>query len=145
MEDEDVLAHCVTDYWAWVCTDQRILKYKKGRGTAEELHDLSFDEISSISLVNKGRKDKLGGYGIFTIIIGLIIVVAEPAFAIISLILLIIGSYLVYRWLNSERAYFEFRGSGMLQNSGNDWKINQMAADDPDEVTEFVRTVRSRL
>ena len=145
MGGEEVLSYCMTDHWAWVCTDQRVIKYRKGSGTAEQLHDISYDEISSMSLVNTGRNDKLGGYGIFAIFAGVVIIVAAPEVAAFSLILFAVGAYLIYRWRNSEESYFKFKGSGLLQTENEIWQIDDAAADDPDEVREFVRTVRSRL
>lgn len=143
MNDEDVLAFCTTDYWAWVCTNKRAMKYRQGGGGAEQLHDLSFSEITGISLVNTGRNDKLGGYGVIALIGGIFLLISE--LAVVSPLLLAIGAYLIYRWINSETAYFQFRGSGLLQTEGNDWRIDQTAADDPGQVQEFVRTVRSQL
>lgn len=143
MNDEDVLAYCTTDYWAWVCTNRRVVKYRQGSGGAEQLHDLSFGEITGISLVNTGRNDTLGGYGVIAVLGGLLLTVSE--FPVLSIVPVGIGVYLLYRWMNSEEAYFEFRGSGLLQTEGKQWRIDQTAADDPDQVQEFVRKVRSQL
>lgn len=145
MDGEDILEYCMTGYWAWVCTDRRVLKYRKGKGTAEQLHDLSFNEISAISLVNSGRDDKLGGYGVFAAIVAIVLVLAVPDLGLVSLALIGVAAYLFYRWLNSEEAYFQFRGSGILRSEGDEWRIDQTSAENPEDVRTFVRTVRSQL
>lgn len=149
MENETVLEYCTTDYWAWVCTDRRIIRYRSGSGGAEELHDLSFEEVSAISLMNTGRNDKLGGYGAFAIVVGIVglflTVYGWPVGWFVSVVSFGIGAYLIHRWRNSESSHFEFRGSGMLQSADEEWKIDQTSADNPSDVQEFVRTVRSQL
>lgn len=145
MDGEDIIDYCMTGYWAWVCAEQRVLKYRKGRGTAEQLHDLSYNEISAISLVNLGRDDKLGGYGVFAVIVAIGLAIAVPDLRLVSLVLFGVAAYLIYRWLNSEEAYFEFRGSGILRSEGDEWRIDQTSAEHPENVRSFVRTVRSRL
>lgn len=145
MDGEGVVEYCMTKYWAWVCTDQRVLRYRNGRGSAEQLHDLSFGEISAISLVNSGRDDKLGGYAVFAVIVGFVFAIWVPDLRLVGLVLFGLAAYLGYKWVNSEEAYFEFRGSGMLQSEGDEWRIDQASADDPNEVRRFVRAVRSQL
>lgn len=145
MDAEEVLDYCTTDYWAWVCTDRRVLRYRKGSGRAEQLHDLSFDEIAAISFVNTGRNDTLGGYGAFAVVAGLGASVVSIELIVLTFLLGVLGAYLIYRWLHSERSYFELRGSGLIQQESDDWRIHENAGSDPGEVREFVRTVRSRL
>jgi hypothetical protein len=150
LDDETILDHCTTQKWAWVCTDQRVIKYRSGRGSAEQLHDLSFDEITSISLVNKGRKDELGGYGVFAVVIGLVLgfflTQYSPGLGLgLLLIFFGIGLYFLYRWVNSEEAYFEFHGSGLLQETGGRWRIDYQNIDNTGEIREFVQAVREQL
>ncbi|WP_251342788.1 hypothetical protein [Haloplanus halophilus] len=137
----------MTDYWAWVCTDRRVLKYKTGSSGSEQLHDVSFDEISAISLVNTGRNDKIGGYGGFAIVLSVLILLpfGGPETFAVSLILLAIGGYLIYRWMNSEKSYFQFRGSGLIQTEEDRWRIDETAAENPAEIREFVKTVREQF
>jgi len=142
MNDEQVLTYCSTKYWMWVCTDKRVIKYKQTSSGAEALHDLSFSEISGISLINTGRDDRLGGFGILGALFGLLVFTESPEIGILSLV---VGGVLLYYWLNSESSYFEFRGTGLIRKEPDKWRINESAAEDPDEVREFVRTVRSRL
>jgi hypothetical protein len=150
MEDENVLDYCTTDYWAWVCTDRRVMKYREGSGTAEQLHDISFDEISSISLVNTGRNDKLGGYGIFTIVVGGLLAMFNyspsswSSFVVLMLSALV-GGFLLWKWANSEKSYFVFKGSGVISENSEEWRIDQTDADNSDEIREFTKTVRGQL
>lgn len=146
MDDEAVLEHCTTNKWVWVCTDRRVIKYRKGKGSAEQLHDISLNEISAISLVNTGREDKLAGYGIFAIIGGVLLpLVGGPETYILSIIMFSIGGYLMYRWQNSASGYFELRGSGLLQSEPEKWRINSQGADNTEKVQLFVRKVREQL
>lgn len=146
LDGEDVLAYCGTRAWIWICTDRRLLKYRQGSGTAEQLHDISFDEISAVSLVNTGRDDRLGGYGLLAGILGLVVIaVSEGWVGLVGLGLIVVAINLVYRWLNSERSYFEFRGSGLLRDEPEEWRIDESSADDADQVRELVRVVRAQL
>lgn len=146
MDGEDVLEYCTTDYWSWVCTDQRVVKYKQGSNAAEQLHDISFSEISGISLVSRGKNDRTGIGGILSLILGFVMVAsAIQLFVLLGFILFLLGIYLMYRWWTSEASYFEFKGGGLIQSEPEQWRINDEAADDSDSVREFVKTVRSQL
>lgn len=148
MEDENVLDYCTTDYWAWICTDRRVIKYRQGSGSAEQLHDISFNEISSISLVNTGKNDALGGYGVFSMIIGFVfgvfILGSQPGL-MIFLLSVLLGGYLLWKWMNSEKSYFVFKGSGVISENSEEWRIDQTDADNSDEIREFTKTVRAQL
>ena len=146
MSNETVLKYCNTENWIWVSTDQRVLKYREGKRGSEELHDLSYDEITGISLVNTGRNNSLRIFGSLTILAGAIyfIYVSWPG-RVWGILFAAIGSYLLYRWMNSEESYFEFRGSGLLDTESDQWKIRETDADDPDEIRDFVTTVRGQL
>lgn len=146
MDDESVLDHCVTDYWTWIVTDRRVVKHKNGKGNVEQLHDLSFEEITSISVVRTGKNTTLVIAGILSLLFGLISIVQDSAvFIMIGIAILVLGAYLLYLWYNSETSYFEFNGSGLLQNRNHNWRINQKAAKNPEEVRSFVKEVRNQL
>lgn len=145
MSGEDVLEFCTTDYWTWVCTDQRVLKFKQGKSGGEQLHDISFDEISGISYTNRGRNDRLGGFGGVAIVGSIGLMVALPPASIIGLPLLGLGIYLMYRWWTSPGSFFAFRGSGLVQENPEQWRIQEDAADDSEEIREFVMAVREQL
>lgn len=146
MDDEAILDYCMTDYWSWIVTDRRLIKYRQEPRGGEQLHDLSFDEITSASLVNKGRKDQLAGYGIFALLGALVAFFFRSAWTILlGFLLLAVSGYLFYWWANSDEAYFQFRGSGLLQEQPDTWQIDESLADNPGEIREFVKTVREQL
>ncbi|WP_157745984.1 hypothetical protein [Halorubrum trapanicum] len=153
LDDEDVVAHCSTRSWVWVCTDQRILKYRESDRGTESLHDLSFREISAISLTNKPRKSIYLVVSIFCLI-GLFgwwymlsnVDSYDPAVAVVFSGLFVgAGVLFLYIWYNSSKSYFEFRGGGVIQQEPEMWRINWMGADDKDQVQDFVKTVREQL
>ncbi|WP_144901378.1 PH domain-containing protein [Halobellus captivus] len=143
LNDEEMLSYCTTDYWAWVCTDRRVLKYRQGGGGGEQLHDVSFGDISGISLTNQGRNANYLVGGLLAAVVGLILGDIVGPVALIAGLL--IGAYLAKRWYDSESSYFEFKGTGLIRQEPEQWRIQQGAADDPDEIREFVKTVRERL
>ena len=143
LDGEEVLSHCTTDYWAWVCTDRRVLKYRQGSGGSEQLHDVSFDDISGISLTHQGRNTQYLVGGLLVAVLGFL--AADFTTQLVILVGLLLGAYLVKRWYDSESSYFEFKGTGLIRQEPDQWRINEGAADDPDEVREFVKTVRERL
>lgn len=153
LDDENVLAHCSTRNWVWACTDRRVLKYRQSTRGTESLHDLSFREISAVSLKNKPRRITY----LLLSIVCMIFLVAwlymlsnvesfHTGTAATISILMIGGSALfLYLWYNSKRSFFEFRGGGIIQQEPEMWRINYLGADDKDQVTEFVKTVREQL
>lgn len=144
MNGEEVIEYCSTDYWIWVVTNRRLLKYRPETGGGERLHDISFDEISSVSVVRTGRTDELAGYGVFSILAGIVIDVLAREVAT-TVVLVPLGVYLLYIWKKSDEAYFQFQGGGLLATQGNDWRIDETSADDPVAAREFVKAVRSQL
>jgi len=143
LNDEEMLSYCTTDHWAWVCTDKRVLKYRQGGGGSEQLHDVSFDDISGISLTNQGRDTRFLAGGLLAAAAGFLVV--EVAGPVVILVGLLIGAYLVKLWYDSESSHFEFKGSGLIRQEPKQWRIEESAADDPDEVREFVKAVRGQL
>ena len=145
--DEEVLDHCTTDYWAWVCTDKRIIKYRSDN-QGEQLDDISLDEITGISLTNTGESDKLLGYTILSSLAVLILVyitMGRIAFPISLLsIAFAIIPYLFYnRWKQSSNSYFELRGTGLIRQEPEKWRIR--SGGNPDEVQSFVKTIRKNI
>ena len=59
LKDENILAECGEKDFKFYTTDKRLLKYKKGGlFSKESLHDISYDEVTSISLeIMRGSKD----------------------------------------------------------------------------------------
>jgi len=145
--DETVLDHCTTDYWAWVCTNNRIIKYRSDGNRTEQLHEISLSEIRGISLVKSGRSDTLLGYLFFTIIGVLVSLYAatfgDPTFW--AVVILFVGAaYTLYgRWRNSAEGYFELKGTGLIQQESEKWKIHSGGS--PDDVRSFVKTIRNNI
>ena len=145
--DEDVLDHCTTDFWAWVCTDKRIIKYRSDGGKNERLQEISLNEVSGINLVKSGRDDTLLGYLIFSIIgiLGSLLAATaiDPVFLIGVLILVGVAYKLHSKWKDSSEAYFELRGTGLIQQEPEKWRIQ--SGGETDEVQSFVRTIRENI
>lgn len=144
---EEVLGHCSTKYWTWICTEQRLIKYKQGKGESEQLHDLSFDQVAGISLVNEGRDMQyLIGAGV-ALVLGIIVssVLGEPEVVIGILVTLTVSGVLTAAWYDSDNSHITFKGGSIIQQEPEQWRIQENAAEDPDEVREFVKTVRERL
>lgn len=148
MEDEAVLADCVTDNWTWLCTNRRLLKYRSEKRWIEYYH-LSLDDISSTNYVDDGRNDLLGGYGVFSIIVGLIFIFFafssrsyRRIFGALGAILIAFGIGLLFMWNNSRSSHFQIRGSEV---NTEQWLIDESSVNDPDRFREFVNTVNSQL
>jgi hypothetical protein len=148
MEDEEVLASYRTEYWGWVCTDRRVIKYRSGEddGT-EQLHDVSYDEITGISMVNSGRNSSYAvGAGVFTAVGFIGLLIGGNLSILIFLLGIAAGILLYITWKNSPRSYFGLRGVGLVSQEPEKWQINQPEATDKStEIQEFVKTVRSQL
>jgi len=148
VDRERVHEYYTSSNWVWICTDQRVLKYKEGEGKAEEFHDISLEEISGISYVNSGREDWLI-IGAFILVIFL---VAIPVFSgtlsnFLPLAIAILAGVvaLVYAWRGSESVYFVLRGDGLIQLEEDKWKINHSGGGDHDDAVEFVNAIRESL
>ena len=138
LSDERVLASCLERGHEFFATNKRVLKYKsKGSvfGT-EVLHDLSYREITSLTLIKTGASLKAAIIGGFLTLIGLS---SED-----TRIFLIFGILaLIYSFLRKKN-YFQFKGSGLLrsEDEAEIWRINTVNATD---VQDFVRIVRENL
>lgn len=144
--DEEVLDHCTTDRWAWVCTDRRVIKYRTdNRG--EQLEDISLEEITGISLTTTGHSDKLQGYAILTAIAsaGLILYTWSTGsqIAVLTLFTPIVPFLLYRRWQNSSNGHFQLRGTGLIQQEPEKWKIQSDS--NPDDVQSFIQTLRNNI
>ena len=140
MDDEEVKQWCITDQWSWVATNQRIIKYRESGSTLSDLHDLSYDEISAISLT-KDEQQEVAGLGILLMVAGYFLFDHHQLGAIVSGA---IGALMVLGWMFTEgSSHFEFRGNGLLEKEPNQWKLKADAH--PDDAREFVKAVRSQL
>ena len=140
LDGEQVLDHIVADKWAWISTDRRLIKYRRNDSGREELSDVSYDEISGVSLTTANRND---AYLIAAAVLGLVGIYAtiqEPFLIVIPACAI----YPLWLWRNSGKAYFEFRGGGLLSQEPEKWRIDQQNVSQH-EATEFVRSVRERI
>lgn len=153
MEDEEIIEYVSTDAWVWAVTDQRVLKYHNGGvHGGERMHDLSLEEISSISVVDTGRDERLLSAGLISIILGLSIPNIINGYQTLDTIVVsggtiavLLGGYLIAKWRKSDEAYFELNGSGVIQQHPERWRIQKDAADSPEEIQQFVSSVRSAI
>ena len=145
-ENETALDGCKSKDWKWVVTSDRILKYKKGTGTKEELQDVSIEKVHSIGLVRSERDDTTGVSGVVLITVGILacLIGSVPALAAGG-ILIVIGLILIISWLNSDETYFQFRGSGIMKRNPGQWKEDTVMDEDYEEVRDFVKTVRKQV
>jgi len=138
LSDERVLASCLERGYEFFVTNKRVLKYKpKGNvfGT-EVLHDLSYREITSLTLIKTGASLKWAIIGGFLALMGLS---SEDA-----RIFLIFGILALIYSFSRKKNYFQFKGSGLLrsEDEAEIWRINTVNATD---VQDFVRIVRENL
>lgn len=150
LDGESVLSNTSTPFWNWICTDQRLIKYRSGNGTREEFHDISLNEISGITYENKGRKDNLPGYGLLTGAVTFILFVFassydEGVLFVSGLFTLLLAGFFHYQWWHSDNAYFEFRGNGLISNEKSKWRVRGLSSENTDETQEFIKVVRSQL
>jgi|GEM_PF-4442563 hypothetical protein len=148
-DDETVLSYCGTTYWIWVCTDERIIKYRQDSDSSEQVDDISLAELSSIRTVDKGDTDWMRNSGGFLAVLGSYSMFAglggEPLGFLIGLVALISAGYFVRTWITGEESYFEFRGNGVIESNSTEWRLDPANADIPDEIHAFVETIRDRL
>ena len=136
--DERVLASCLDGGYEFSATNKRVLKYKpKGSvfGT-EVLHDLSYREITSLSLIKTGASLKWAIIGGFLALMGFS---SEGA-----RIFLIFGILALIYSFSRRKNYFQFKGPGLLisEDEKEIWRINTVNATD---VNALVRIVRENL
>ena len=138
LRDENVLGSCLDGGYEFIVTNKRVLKYKQKGSvfSTEVLHDLSYREITSLTLMKTGWSLKAAIIGTILIIIGLS---SED----LRLLLLFGILALIYSYLQ-QKNYFQFKGPGLLASTSEleIWRINTVKATD---VQSFVRIVRDNL
>jgi hypothetical protein len=145
LDGEDVEDRFVGNSWAWVCTDQRLLKHRE-KGAGEELRDISYEEISGISLTHQGRnKAYLAAAGVLVLLGILPYLVAIPTAPSLSIFAVLLAGVPIYLWTRSESSYFEFQGSGIIQQNPSEWRIDKTSIEDEQRLNEFIQSVRGRL
>ena len=135
MSNESIQASCVDNNFTFYVTDKRVLKHKTG-GTFknEVLHDISFNEISSLSLLKEGASLKWA-------ILGVVLVLSD-LWGVSSMYLIVAGVIMILYAFSKRKNYFQFKGSGLLRDKEEAmiWRINSVGARD---VKSFVQTVRA--
>lgn len=142
LSDEDVEDYFLSKKWAWISTDHRLLKYRKTDSGHEELQDLSYDEITGISMTHHGRDTKYLIGAILAGVIGLPLLTEAP---FVGFGVVLVAVLLAWMWRNSEESYFEFKGSGLIQQEPEKWRIAKSSVENETQVNDFVRSVREQL
>jgi len=141
MDDEVVEEYCYTPEWAWVATNDRVIKYRDSGASITDLHDLSYEEISAISLTTEEKDNTLIYAGVGLTLAGLVLTGVNYLIAIVAFLL---GVGMLYYWYDmDESSHFEFRGGGLIEQEPDQWRIEAEA--NSDDAREFVKTVRSQL
>ena len=111
------------------------------------MEDISLEEITGISLTTTGHSDKLQGYAILTAIAsaGLILYTWSTGsqIAVLTLFTPIVPFLLYRRWQNSSNGHFQLRGTGLIQQEPEKWKIQSDS--NPDDVQSFIQTLRNNI
>jgi hypothetical protein len=145
--DESVLDYCTTEGWAWACTDDRIIKYRSDGDRSEQLHDISLDEVSGVSVISSGKSETLLGYTILSVVamfvLGLYLQLLTFIGGFPVLLFFPVPLILYRRWQDSDEAYFELKGTGLIQQEPEKWRIQYKG--DRDEVQAFVTTIRGNI
>jgi len=147
IEGETAVDAYMSKNWAWVLTDSRLLKYRKSDSGATQFYDISLSEISGIGLENTGMNEWWLFGGILLTILG--IVAGSGFLGVGSPILLAVfwtgaaGCFII--WWQSDKIRFQFRGSGLIAEEPDRWKINASDVENWDEAREFVKSVRGQL
>jgi hypothetical protein len=145
LDDEKVENYCFTKDWVWVCTDRRLLKYRQSDSGRESLSDVSYSQISGISLTQKPKNQKLLTLSIASGAGAIWGVITDATGSLlISLFLLMLAVGFAWLWKKSDDDYFELKGSGPIRQEPEKWRIKS-DTESPDEVRQFVKTLRGQL
>lgn len=145
LEDEKILANCVDRGVTFYVTNKRLLKHQKsGRYFfgKESLQDISFKEITSISLETSRSGLKIITLGIIFLLGGVIWHRYSPwsfILGILGILTVLIGIVRA-----AETGWFQLKGPGLLRNDEESqiWRITQVKSPD---VRNFVRVVREQI
>jgi len=152
LPEETIIAECEEGKYSFYATDKRIIKYKKGGRIfdTEVMHDLSYKEITGLSLTEKRGHSICAAVGA-SFLMATITLIYQYNYAIdvreidsIIVVLGVVGLLLLLYGILYKRKWFEFKGPGILQDKDESklWRLKEVK--NPD-VREFVRTVRTQL
>ena len=149
-DGEIVNEQCTINNWTWVITDKRILKYRDGGGTKEEMHDISIDEISSIRVVRTERDEEnliasgvLGiGAGVIRVAGASLPILNSGNAMILAGLCLILAIVLFLAWLSSDEGEIELKGDGILAESNGAWTAKIPSEENYEKIELIVKAVR---
>jgi len=147
-DEETPLEGCTSKNWAWLVTDKRVIKYREGKGTKEQMHDVSLNEIDSVGIVRSGRdSDKLwiGAGSLVLAVVFLFFSVTNGILIIGAGLFFLVGILLLISWSDSDNSFFVLRGSGVIEDMENQWKGNIPVNMEYSETRDFVMAVRKQL
>ena len=141
MPGENILARA-GDFYA---TNRRLLKYRKWFH-GEELDDIAYSHISSITYISRSR-GLIADIGILFTVLGIVGIVVNiftdvrlvtplcAVAAFIGVVLLVYGIF-------SRATYVQFRGAGISDAAGARWRMRNVHAD---EALKFIALVREHM
>lgn len=136
--DEKILASAGNFY----ATNKRVIKYGKNL-MGEELHDLSYTHLTSISYINKSRGAWVN-LGIFIAVLGIVGIVVNifleerlvtplcGAGAGVGVLIMLIGIF-------ARVTYVQFRGAGVSDAAGRRLRIRDVHSQEVKRLINLVR------
>jgi hypothetical protein len=168
LDGEQILSEISTGSWTWYATNQRIIKHQDTESD-EILHDLSYDEISGISLETKEKTEyeELEEFGLkmvyypiicipfiyvfngwaeenlIDIVLSTIGISSQQAILILAVIVTTGILFLIKFPEKDHVTFFQFRGDGLIQSEKSRWRIH--VSDDRQQTADFVKSVREQI
>lgn len=136
--DEKILASAGNFY----ATNKRIIKYWKNL-MGEELHDLSYSHLTSISYISRSRM-ALVDLGIFIAVLGVVglvvnIFLEERLVTPLSAVGVGVGVLIMLIGIFAKVTYVQFRGAGLSDTAGRRLRIRDVHSQ---EVKRLITVVR---
>jgi len=150
-QNEKILATCPLGKVTFYVTNLRFIRYSRAQdgflSSQESLNDLSFHEVTSLSLDTAGGVKTAFLLGIFVIIIGAIVYGSYSStffFSSISYLLFITGILLMASGIFNRQSGWQFKGPGLLSRSNEArlWRLGNI--NDPG-VRRFITVAREQL
>ena len=138
MPGENILAIAGNFY----ATNRRLLRYHKWF-SGEELDDITYSHISSITYISKSR-GLVTDIGIVLAVLGIIGIVVN-IFTDVRLVTplcgvaVFVGIVLLLYGMFSRATYVQFRGAGISESAGARWRMTNVKADDAQKFISLVR------
>lgn len=152
LKDENILAECAEKEFRFYATDRRLLKFKKGGFFSREvLHDISYGEITSVSLeIIRGLPGAvISGIGmllIWFVFSELYVPLLTDRYIYRTLLLLVamLGVVTIIAGILYKTSWFQFKGHGLLsrKEEAEIWRLKEV---DRADTRRFIRVVREEL